>query len=240
VVVVSVVVLVVVVSVVVLVVVVSVVVLVVVVSVVVLVVRDVCAARGGGGAPSQLGRPGPDAMPARYRALVLVLGFGGLRFGEATALTRPNVSDDGSLVTVERSVRYVSGSWLVGPPKTDAGRRTVALPGFVAKAVARHLRDHAPDNPDAPVFATASGGFLAGSNFGKTFARAVESRGLPPARVHWLRHTGATLAASAGASTKDLMHRLGHVSPDAALGYQHAASTRDSEIARALDALVNP
>ncbi|MGI8434864.1 MAG: tyrosine-type recombinase/integrase [Nocardioidaceae bacterium] len=181
-----------------------------------------------------------DAMPARYRVLVLVLGFGGLRFGEATALRRQDVGANGAQVTVERTARYVQGSWLVGPPKAEAGRRTVALPAFVAKAVKQHLSTFVAREKDALVFGTSSGSFVAGSNFGKTFGRAVQQCGLPPARVHWLRHTGATLAASTGASTKDLMHRLGHASADAALTYQHAASTRDSEIARALDALVNP
>ncbi len=50
--------------------------------------------------------------------------------------------------------------------------------------------------------------------------------------------TGGTQAAATGASTKDLMHRLGHSSPAASLIYQHASTCRDSEIARALDALV--
>jgi integrase len=94
------------------------------------------------------------------------------------------------------------------------------------------------ETPDALVFGTASGGYLSGANFGKTFALALDKCELPPTRVHWLRHTGATLAASTGASTKELMHRLGHSSPDAALGYQHAVSSRDAEIARGLDALV--
>ena len=56
-------------------------------------------------------------------------------------------------------------------------------------------------------------------------------------RSHELRHTGATLAAGTGATTKELMARFGHASPAAALLYQHAASHRDAEIARALDAL---
>jgi integrase len=181
-----------------------------------------------------------DTVPPRYQALVLVLGFGGLRFGEATALRRRDVQDEGGSLRVERSARYVDKEWLVGPPKTDAGRRTVALPEFVAAAVAAHLESFVPNEPDALVFGTASGTFVARQNFGATFARAVTKCGLPPARVHWLRHTGATLAASTGASTKELMHRLGHSSPVAALGYQHAVDTRDKEIARALDALANP
>lgn len=177
-----------------------------------------------------------EAIPTRYRALVLVLAFGGLRFGEATALRRQDVA--GSLLTVQRTARYISGAWVVGPPKTDAGRRTVTLPGSVAEAVQEHLAEFVADDPDALMFGTASGQYLQRHNFGATFGRAVQRCGLPPTRVHWLRHTGATLAASTGASTKELMHRLGHSSPAAALVYQHAASERDSEIARALDAMV--
>jgi len=69
------------------------------------------------------------------------------------------------------------------------------------------------------------------------FQRAADACKLPPVRVHELRHTGATLAASTGASTAELMHRLGHATPAAALIYQHATAYRDGEIARALDAL---
>jgi len=55
---------------------------------------------------------------------------------------------------------------------------------------------------------------------------------------HDLRHTGAVLAASTGATLAELMARLGHSTPAAALRYQHAAAGRDAEIARALSALV--
>jgi len=56
--------------------------------------------------------------------------------------------------------------------------------------------------------------------------------------VHELRHTGATLAVATGASTAELMHRLGHSTPAAALVYQHASTERDSDISRALDGLM--
>jgi integrase len=48
---------------------------------------------------------------------------------------------------------------------------------------------------------------------------------------HDLRHTGATLAAATGATTRELMVRLGHASSDAALRYQHAMANRDEAIA---------
>ena len=90
------------------------------------------------------------------------------------------------------------------------------------------------------MFGTRAGTFLHSANFGQTFRRVAEAVGLPPVRPHELRHTGATLAAATGASTKELMRRLGHASAAAALIYQHAADQRDSEIARALDAMMGP
>jgi integrase len=180
---------------------------------------------------------GSDRRTERYRALVRALTFGGLRFGEATALRRSDVLDGGK-VHVERSVRYVAGQWLVGDPKTDAGRRTVTLPASVAGALADHLDRFVPGSPDALVFGTASGSFLSSANWGQTFRRAVDAIGLPPVRPHELRHTGATLAAATGATTKELMRRLGHATPAAALIYQHAADERDGEIARALEAMM--
>ncbi len=176
-------------------------------------------------------------IPARYQALVQVMAFGGLRFGEATALRRRDVAPTGEAVTVTRSVRRISGEWVVGPPKTEAGRRTVALPPSVATRLTAHLEAHVAEDVDALVFGTSNGSFLTVSNFHSTFRRAATACELAPVRVHELRHTGATLAAATGASTAELMHRLGHSSPAAALIYQHASSHRDVEIARALDGL---
>ncbi len=177
-------------------------------------------------------------VPVRYRALILVLAFGGLRFGEATALRRSDVQEKGARINVERSVRYLNKRWVVGDPKTDAGRRTVALPGVVAAALVQHLADFVSEDPDALVFGTATGTYLARSNWNQTFRRAAKAAELPAVRPHELRHTGATLAASTGATTKELMRRMGHSSPNAALIYQHAADERDGEIARALDAML--
>src|SRR5206468_11192091 len=65
--------------------------------------------------------------------------------------------------------------------------------------------------------------------------RAVGVEGL---RFHDLRHTAATLAIAAGASTRELMARMGHASSAAALRYQHVMAGRDAAIAAALDELV--
>ena len=76
--------------------------------------------------------------------------------------------------------------------------------------------------------------------FGRHWRRALAAvEGLPPGLVfHDLRHTGNTLAAGTGASTRELMARMGHASPRAALIYQHASAERDRAIAEALAAQI--
>jgi integrase len=71
----------------------------------------------------------------------------------------------------------------------------------------------------------------------RVFYRARAAAGRPDLRFHDLRHTGAVLAAQTGATLAELIGRLGHSTPGAALRYQHAAQGRDMEIAKALSAL---
>ena len=84
-------------------------------------------------------------------------------------------------------------------------------------------------SPEALLFGTSSDGYLARRNWNRTFRRAAKAIGLPSVRPQELRHTGATLAAATGATTKELMRRLEHSSPAAALLYHHAADDRDEE-----------
>lgn len=66
------------------------------------------------------------------------------------------------------------------------------------------------------------------------WARALDGAGLAGIHIHDLRHTGNHFAAMTGASTRELMGRMGHASMDAALIYQHRTADRDRAIADAL------
>ncbi|MFJ4929784.1 tyrosine-type recombinase/integrase [Streptomyces sp. NPDC088736] len=65
--------------------------------------------------------------------------------------------------------------------------------------------------------------------------RALTATGLGDVHFHDLRHTGNTLAATGGATTRELMQRMGHSSVRAALVYQHLVNGRDHEIADYVD-----
>lgn len=63
---------------------------------------------------------------------------------------------------------------------------------------------------------------------------AVAAAGLPPVHFHDLRHTGNTLTATAGANPRELMARMGHASPRAALIYLHSTDACQRQIAGAV------
>ncbi len=67
---------------------------------------------------------------------------------------------------------------------------------------------------------------------------AVGKVGATGLHFHDLRHSGNTMAAQTGTSLRDLMTRMGHDNPRAALIYQHATSDADRAIAVALDAVL--
>lgn len=110
--------------------------------------------------------------------------------------------------------------------------RTQVLPAFLAKELANHLERFTGPRPGDRVFPGEKGGPLRRNVLAKHWRTTRQPAGLPPGfRFHDLRHTANTITASAGASTRELMHRMGHASPEAALRYQHATRDRDAALA---------
>jgi integrase len=181
-----------------------------------------------------------EAVPQRYRAMVLLAGLAGLRIGELLGLTRTDVDLLHASVTVKQQrVRLDSGEVRTAAPKTAAGRRTVAIPASLVPELDRHLATYTSAEPDALVFTGAAGAAVDRTNFRqRVWLPATRATDLSGLRFHDLRHTAATLAALTGASTKELMARLGHATPRAALIYQHATEDRDRALADALEMLI--
>jgi hypothetical protein len=103
--------------------------------------------------------------------------------------------------------------------------------------LADHLERFADPKPNGLVFIGPKGGRLRRSNFRKYRYQARGAVGLPELHFRDLRHTGNTMAAAQGASLKELMERMGHSSPRAALIYLHATRERDQKIAAGMGRL---
>jgi integrase len=179
-------------------------------------------------------------IPARYRALVLLATFAQMRFGELAGLTRDRLDLERCEIRITESlVQPDKGGLIVETPKSRAGKRGLSFPAELVPELRNHLDRYAERGRRGLVFVGPKGGKLRRSNFNKIWSRAATAAGVPDAHFHDLRHTGGTLAAATGATTKELMARLGHSSSRAAMIYQHATRDRDKSIAAALGKLLD-
>ncbi|MEV6269585.1 tyrosine-type recombinase/integrase [Kribbella sp. NPDC051936] len=183
-----------------------------------------------------------EAIGPRFRAFILAAAFTGLRWGELIALRRIDVDLDDATISVHRSIAELSGGRLVvKPPKSAAGTRAVPIPAVLVEELRTHLSEHVKEGQTALVFTGPRGGTPKRGSWRSTvkWTAKVEAAGLPAGfHFHDLRHTGNHLASKSGASTKELMHRMGHGTMRAALIYQHATDARAREIASALNEVV--
>jgi integrase len=171
----------------------------------------------------------------RLRAYVLLCGFVALRPEELLALRRDDIDLLHHQVTVDEAAPDVAGTRMLGPPKSEAGKRRVAIPSPIMSDVEAHLDRFVASEPDAWVFTGPRAGRPLRDNYVSVhWRRAVAAvPGAPSGlRIYDLRHHAATLTAQMpGLTLKELMARIGHSSTKAALTYQHATAERDQQAA---------
>jgi integrase len=146
----------------------------------------------------------------RWRLLILVLAYTGLRWGEATALRVCDIDFDRRRIDVSRAFSDVGGRVVLGTPKSHQSR-TVPIPRFVAAELAAAVESK---RPDELVFTMRGGSVVRLSNWrGAVFVPARSRAGLSDRfRIHDLRHTAASLMIQAGYPPKMLQEIMGHAS----------------------------
>jgi integrase len=178
-----------------------------------------------------------DVITPKYRSAVLIAAWCALRRGEIAGLRVTDVDLANGKITVRRNrvelLESPEGAF-DDDPKTEAGKRTISIPPHVLPIVKLHMEEYAGAER---FFVSRDGKPLRGNTVYQAFKRARRKVGLDHVTFHDLRHTGQTLAAQAGATMADLMHRLGHSSMVAAKRYLHVVDGRDAEIAKALSDL---
>ncbi|AYD86309.1 integrase [Mycobacterium phage Flare16] len=176
-----------------------------------------------------------------YRVAVYILAWTSLRFGELIELRRKDIEDDGETMKfrVRRGAARVGKKIVVGNTKTVRSKRPVTVPPHVAAMVREHMADRSKMNkgPEALLVTTTQGQRLSKSAFTRALKKGYRKIGRTDLRIHDLRAVGATFAAQSGATTKELMARLGHTTPRMAMKYQMASEARDAEIARKMSEL---
>lgn len=178
-----------------------------------------------------------EAMPERFRALVLLGAGTGLRQGEAFGVTHDRADFLRRTLTVDRQLVTVAGQppKLV-PPKTRASVRAVPLPDLVLDALSAHMATF-PPGTDGLIFTNDRGHAIQRSVFSRVWRPAVKAAGLPAGTTfHDLRHHYASLLIRHGESVKVVQARLGHASAGETLDtYSHLWPDSEDRTRAAVD-----
>lgn len=181
-------------------------------------------------------------MPQRLQLAVTCASWLAMRQGEILELRRRDIDLSAGVVRIRRALVRVGGTLAVDTPKTLAGERDVAIPPHLIDRFREHLVCHVGAGEDALLFPSGASPtrWLQVKALYRDFHKARGAIGRDDLRWHDLRHSGAVLAASAGANLAELMGRLGHSTPSAAMRYQHVADGRDRAVAENMSKLLLP
>jgi integrase len=154
----------------------------------------------------------------RLYALFHLVALRGLRRGEAAGLRWSDLELDAGTPTVTGQLQQLGGRLVAGPPKSDAGRRVIALDKTTITALREHRLRQQAERAAAGTrwaetgyaFTTVTGTPFRPDRMTRPFAKLVAASGLPPVTLHGLRHGAATLALAAGADLKVVQDQLGH------------------------------
>jgi integrase len=174
------------------------------------------------------------AMPDRLQLMVLLASWCAMRFGELIELRRGDIDVGAELIRIRRAAVRVDGKFEIGEPKSEAGTRDVDIPPHLIPVIEQHLANHVGVKAGSLLFPNDLGEHLQPSTLMRHWYKARVKAGRDDLRWHDLRHSGAVFAALTGATLAELMSRLGHSTPRAALHYQHVAQGRGREIAALL------
>ncbi|UWZ37045.1 site-specific integrase [Dactylosporangium roseum] len=155
-----------------------------------------------------------DPLYAMYHLIALR----GLRRGEACGLHRADLDLDALTLTVRHQVVVEAWKLNLTAPKTDGSEATIALDTTTARLLREHL-EHQHDLRERAgvawvetglVFTREDGSMIHPDYVTRHFKEAIAETGLPPIRLHDLRHGAATLALAGGADIKTVQAMLRH------------------------------
>ncbi len=151
-----------------------------------------------------------STVEPRSRAMVLVMAFATLRIGEAVGLRGSDLDLHRGRLRVANNIVEVAGRLYEGPPKTNAGRRSMTLPPSIVSELRLHVTRF---GGGSYVFTTPNHELLHSEEWRTNVWRpAVEAARLAPLRPHDLKHTGVALLAAAGVDPMEIARRAGHSS----------------------------
>ena len=175
--------------------------------------------------------------PFYYTALMT-----GLRFGELAGLRWDDLNLDDGKLSVRQTIKYTSGEWHIGPPKSKASRRTIAISPSCVSILKSHFDSQTRKKHLRTVFTDTKGGYLRNQNvLNRSLKPLIKKANLPYAGIHGLRHTHVAMLINQKYSLKVIQMRLGHDDAATTLNeYGHLMPDMEQEMLDKLDELISP
>ena len=179
-----------------------------------------------------------------YRAAMWLLIFTGMRPAELCGLRVDDIDLMRRVVHVRRTwspiPAYAGGSreFVAGPVKTDAGERSIPIPGWLCDQLAAGLAKRTDVDREDPLIVNKQGRAVNRDTFrAKVVRPALKAAGLPEDfRTYDIRHTHASLLIDSGANVLAVAQRMGHTDPSLTLRvYGHLFDGVQEELTEALD-----
>ena len=187
-----------------------------------------------------------EGEPLKYKCLITLAMFTGLRKGELVGLQWKDIDFTQLLLHVRRAAQIIANKIVVGQPKRES-IRSVALSEECASMLAEYQQAQRVEAMRFDwvegdwVFTQGTGRIMYPTTPGQWLSKFLERKGLEHMRFHDLRHFNASLLLAAGVDVVDTASRLGHNSPATTLRmYAHALRDRDRQATDKLSALISP
>jgi len=181
-----------------------------------------------------------EAIHPRFRAMVLLAVFGGMRFGELCALRRMHIIPERNQVAVRQTLVEISGRISFGEPKTKSSVRVVTVPRSIMDELVKHMDEFVGTGADSLLFTGQKGVPIQKHWFSRHYWKpATDAAGVEGLRFHDLRHTFVALWVSVGRNPKEVSKAAGHSSVAFTLDrYGHLYESDSESLADELDTLL--
>lgn len=184
----------------------------------------------------------------KFRVIILLTIFTGLRRGEVLGLEWQDINFKNSSVSVRQASQYVSSIGIyTKDPKTETSNRVISIPESITKLLTEYKRKQLECKlrlgdkwiETNRLFIKWDGSPMHPDTITKWFRQFLEDKNLPHITFHGLRHTHATLLISQGLDVRTVSNRLGHAQTSTTLNiYAHSFAKMDKEASDKLDNLL--
>ncbi len=190
-----------------------------------------------------------DAEPLKYRSIIMLLLYSGMRRGELCGLEWSDVDFNNCIISITKTNLYISGLGIFeDTTKNKTSQRVIKVPQEVIQLLREYKTEQSKQRimigdrwqGSKKIFTTDEGKPIHPDTISGWFNKFLERHSLPHISIHSLRHTNATLLIASGTNLRTVSQRLGHANTSTTVNiYTHAIQSADERASAALNDILS-